>query len=118
MVDLCAPPAEVACHPGDENDQNELYLMCEDLKTGMSALDAKGIHCSEVQEPPGVCLGILLPPAVGSWGFISPNIPRQQSYNASCQPALGISQTNSLHDYRRTEGEISNGCRQNCFKVS
>ena len=26
------PPAEVACHPGDENDQHELYLMCEDLK--------------------------------------------------------------------------------------
>lgn len=23
------PPAEVACHPGDENDQHELYLMSD-----------------------------------------------------------------------------------------
>jgi catechol 2,3-dioxygenase-like lactoylglutathione lyase family enzyme len=49
------PPAEVACHPGDENAQHQLYLMCEDLKKTMSALDAKGIQCGEVQEPPGVC---------------------------------------------------------------
>ena len=46
------PPAEVACHPGDENNQHELYLMCDDLAAMMSALDAKGIHCSDAQEPP------------------------------------------------------------------
>jgi len=46
------PPAEVACHPGDENNQHELYLMCDDLAAMMSALDAKGIHCFEVQAPP------------------------------------------------------------------
>ncbi|PYS30199.1 MAG: extradiol dioxygenase, partial [Acidobacteria bacterium] len=42
------PPAELACHPGDGVDQHELYLMCDDLKLAMSALDAKGIHCSDV----------------------------------------------------------------------
>jgi catechol 2,3-dioxygenase-like lactoylglutathione lyase family enzyme len=54
------PPAEVACHPGDENDQHELYLMCEDLTQTIAALDAKGIHCSEVHEPPWGVLPILL----------------------------------------------------------
>ncbi|HEX7722754.1 MAG TPA: hypothetical protein VF397_11395 [Pyrinomonadaceae bacterium] len=68
------PPAEVACHPGDENDQHELYLMCDDLAAMMSALDAKGIHCSEVQEPPwGLLTKITLPG--GKLGLYQPKHP-------------------------------------------
>jgi catechol 2,3-dioxygenase-like lactoylglutathione lyase family enzyme len=44
------PPAEVAVHPAEENDRHELYLMCEDLKAEISALERKGVRCSEVQE--------------------------------------------------------------------
>ena len=35
------PPAEIACHPSDENNQHELFLMCEDLKVAMAALDTR-----------------------------------------------------------------------------
>ena len=36
------PPAEAAVHPMDENGGHELYFMCDDLKTEISALEAKG----------------------------------------------------------------------------
>src|SRR5262245_39414029 len=29
------PPAEVAVHPSDENDEHELFLMCDDIKAFM-----------------------------------------------------------------------------------
>src|SRR5947208_15672919 len=44
------PPAEVAFHPADENDRHELYFMCDDLKSEILALGAKGVRCSDVQE--------------------------------------------------------------------
>lgn len=69
------PPAEVACHPGDEDGIHELYLMCDDLKSTMSALDAKGIHCSEVQEPPWGSLTRITLPGGGKLGLYQPKHP-------------------------------------------
>ena len=69
------PPAEVACHPGEENNHHELYLMCEDLKQAMSALDAKGIHCGDVQEPPWGSLTTITLPGGGKLGLYQPKHP-------------------------------------------
>jgi hypothetical protein len=44
------PPAEVAVHPAEDNTSNELYLMCDDLKSEIASLLAKGVRCSDVQE--------------------------------------------------------------------
>jgi catechol 2,3-dioxygenase-like lactoylglutathione lyase family enzyme len=44
------PPAEVAVHPAEDVDRNDLYFMCEDLKAEISALGEKGVVCSKVQE--------------------------------------------------------------------
>ena len=44
------PPAEAAVHPMDENGGHELYFMCDDLKTEITALGEKGVRCSDVQE--------------------------------------------------------------------
>jgi catechol 2,3-dioxygenase-like lactoylglutathione lyase family enzyme len=44
------PPAEVAVHPAEDGDRNELYFMCNDLKAEILALGAKGVRCSETQE--------------------------------------------------------------------
>ena len=44
------PPAEAAVHPDEGNDRHELYFMCDDLPTEISALEEKGIRCSDVQE--------------------------------------------------------------------
>lgn len=77
------PPAEVAVHPADENDQHQLYLMCEDLQTIMSALDAKGIHCSEVQEPPWGSLTMISLPGGGNLGLYQPKHPTAASLKSS-----------------------------------
>jgi catechol 2,3-dioxygenase-like lactoylglutathione lyase family enzyme len=37
------PPAELACHPADEDGQHELYLMCVDVRSTVEALKAKGV---------------------------------------------------------------------------
>jgi len=44
------PPAEVAVHPAEDNDQHELYFMCDDLRAEILALGEKGVRCSEVHE--------------------------------------------------------------------
>ena len=69
------PPAEVACHPNEANDQHELYLMCEDLKATMAALQAKGISCGDVQEPPWGSLTHITLPGGGKLGLYQPKHP-------------------------------------------
>ena len=77
------PRAEVAVHPAQENDRHELYLMCEDLKTITSALDAKGIHCSEVQEPPWGSLTMITLPGGGQLGLYQPKHPTAAGLKSS-----------------------------------
>lgn len=77
------PPAEVACHPGDANDQHELYLMCEGLKQVMSALDAKGIQCAEVHEPPWGILTHIILPGGGKLGLYQPKHPTAANLKSS-----------------------------------
>ena len=43
------PPAEVAIHPGDENDVHELYLMCEDVDRLIADLQGHAIACAPVE---------------------------------------------------------------------
>jgi len=69
-------PAEVAVHPGGENDQHELYLMCEDLEQAIAALDAKGIQCTDMQEPPWGILTSIKLPGGGRLGLYQPKHAR------------------------------------------
>ena len=70
------PPAEVACHLGEDNDLHELFLMCEDLKTTMAALSAKGIDRTDVQEPPWGILTTIKLPRGGRLGLYQPKHAR------------------------------------------
>jgi catechol 2,3-dioxygenase-like lactoylglutathione lyase family enzyme len=70
------PPAEVACHPGAENNQHEMFLMCDDLKATIAELDAKGIQCTDLhQQPWGVLTKIKLPGG-GELGLYEPRHAR------------------------------------------
>ena len=42
------PPAEAAVHPGEENDMQALYLMCDDLDAEMARLAAANVVCDAV----------------------------------------------------------------------
>jgi hypothetical protein len=75
LVNLCAAAGRGGCHPAEANDQHQLYLMCEDLKQMMSALDVKGIHCSAVQEPPWGSLTMITLPGGGQLGLYQPRHP-------------------------------------------
>ena len=44
------PQAESAFHPAQTNDRHELYFMCDNLKSEIEALRAKGVECSMVAE--------------------------------------------------------------------
>ena len=43
------PPAEVAIHPGAENDVHELYLMCKDIERLISQMQSHAIACTSVE---------------------------------------------------------------------
>ena len=70
------PPAEVACHPGEENNQHEMFLMCDDLKATIAELDAKGIQCTDLQEPPWGILTKIKLPGGGELGLYQPKHAR------------------------------------------
>jgi len=69
------PPAEVAVHPDDENDRHELYLMCDDLKATIAALEKKGIAFEKPVEEPWGTLTRLTLPGGGRLGIYQPKHP-------------------------------------------
>ncbi len=69
------PPAELAAHPAEENGRHELYFMCDDLQSEMSALAEKGVHCSEVQEERWGSLTRIRLPGGGEVGLYQPRHP-------------------------------------------
>ncbi len=77
------PPSEVAVHPAEENNQHQLYLMCEDLETIMAALHAKGIQCTDVQQPPWGSLTTIRLPGGGDLGLYQPNHPTAAKLKSS-----------------------------------
>jgi len=66
------PPAEAAVHPAQENDRHELYLVCDDLKAEISALQGKGIQCSKVHEERWGSITRIRLPGGGQVGLYQP----------------------------------------------
>ena len=69
------PPAEAAFHPSEENDQHELYFMCDDLKATMAALKGKNVECGAVHEERWGSLTTMLLPGGGKIGLYQPKHP-------------------------------------------
>jgi catechol 2,3-dioxygenase-like lactoylglutathione lyase family enzyme len=69
------PPSEVAFHPADDNDRHELFFMCDDLKTEMSALADKGVKCSTVEEARWGSITRIQLPGGGKVGLYEPKHP-------------------------------------------
>jgi len=68
------PPGEAAVHPA-ENDRQELYFMCDDLKAEVSALQNKGIQCSEVEQARWGSITKIQLPGGGEVGLYQPKHP-------------------------------------------
>jgi hypothetical protein len=69
------PPAELAVHPAEEHACDELYFMCDDLKSEISALQEKGVRCSEVQEARWGSITKIRLPGGGEVGLYQPKHP-------------------------------------------
>jgi hypothetical protein len=68
------PPAEIAVHP-DATFRTELYLMCDDVRAEVKALEAKGVACAAIeQERWGLRTAITLPSG-GRLGLYQPTHP-------------------------------------------
>jgi catechol 2,3-dioxygenase-like lactoylglutathione lyase family enzyme len=75
------PPAEAAFHPAEENGRHELYLLCDDLKTEISALESKGVQCSQVHEERWGSITKIALPGGGELGLYQPRHPTAFALN-------------------------------------
>lgn len=73
------PPAELAIHPGPENEVHELYLMCDDIHAFCAEMDKHGIACTEVRDLGWGLLSGLTLPGGGSLGVYQPRHARPES---------------------------------------
>jgi hypothetical protein len=70
------PPAEVAVHPGDQNDLHELYLLTDDLEALMRNLRQRGVPCAEARTMSWGVLTQVMLPSGGKLGIYEPRHAR------------------------------------------
>jgi hypothetical protein len=70
------PPAEVAVHPGDQNDLHEFYLMCDDVKAFVAEMKKRKIVCGPVHDQGWGILTQLTLPGGGKLGVYQPRHAR------------------------------------------
>ena len=67
------PPAEIAAHPTEGPDHHELYLMCDDVRTTVEELKAKGVELAHpVRDQRFGLLTALVLPGGGEIGLYEP----------------------------------------------
>ena len=70
------PPAEVAVHPAEENNQHEFYLMCDDIEAFVAEMKEKQVTCGPVQDMGWGLLSQLTLPGGGNLGIYQPRPAR------------------------------------------
>ncbi len=70
------PPAELAVHPSDENDLQELYLMTDDLDLEMTRLKKAGVACEPASTQGWGRLTRITLPGGGKLGLYQPRHAR------------------------------------------
>jgi catechol 2,3-dioxygenase-like lactoylglutathione lyase family enzyme len=69
------PAAEVAFHSHDNNNQHEMFLVCDNLKAQMAALEKKGVRCGEIGEERWGTRTTISLPGGGEVGLYEPKHP-------------------------------------------
>jgi catechol 2,3-dioxygenase-like lactoylglutathione lyase family enzyme len=80
------PPAEVAVHPGEANDEHELFLMCDDVEAFVSEMRARGVECAPIQTPGWGVLTQIRLPGGGKLGVYQPRHARPEPMRAGKRP--------------------------------
>ena len=66
------PPAELAVHPAEENNRQELYLMCDDIRELVDRMKSMKVKCGKVQRLRWGWLTRLTLPGGGDLGVYQP----------------------------------------------
>lgn len=69
------PPAEIAVHPSDKNDVQEVYLMCDDVHALVDEMKKHRIECSPVEEQRWGSITRVTLPGGGKLGVYQPKHP-------------------------------------------
>jgi uncharacterized protein (TIGR02246 family) len=85
------PPAEVAVHPADGDERQELYLMCPDVDRFMADMSARGIVCAPVSDQRWGRLTRVTLPGGGALGVYEPRHARPPAPGAHPVPASDAS---------------------------
>ena len=70
------PPAEVAVHPSEKNDEHELYFICDDVEAFVAGMKAKNIACGPVRNQGWGLLTEVTLPGGGTVGVYEPRHAR------------------------------------------
>ncbi|MEO8431517.1 MAG: extradiol dioxygenase [Acidobacteriota bacterium] len=74
------PPAEIAVHPSDDNDEHELYLMCDDVQGFVAEMSKKKVACGAVEDLGWGLLTHLTLPGGGKLGVYQPRHARPPAW--------------------------------------
>ena len=70
------PPAELAVHPDGDESRHRLYLMCDDIRTTVEELEAKGVEFTrEISEERFGLMTALRLPDGGELAIYEPRHP-------------------------------------------
>jgi len=72
---FAVPAAEVAFHPHTQNNQHQLYLICDNLRREMAALRKKGVRFGEIAEERWGTRTTMLLPSGGVIGLYEAKHP-------------------------------------------
>jgi hypothetical protein len=73
------PPAELAVHPSDQNDKQELFLICDDIHAFIKEMERGGIKYSEIQNPGWGQITHISLPGGGQLGVYQPAHARPEA---------------------------------------
>jgi predicted enzyme related to lactoylglutathione lyase len=69
------PPAEIACHPAEQNGKQEIYLMCDDVAATVQSLKQHKVECDPVVDVRWGLLTHLSLPGGARLGLYQPKHP-------------------------------------------
>jgi hypothetical protein len=69
------PPAEIAVHPAAENDEHEIYLMCDDVGATIRDLKSQNVECTTPTDEGWGLLTHISLPSGGRLGLYQPRHP-------------------------------------------
>ena len=67
------PPAELAVHPSERNDTQELFLICEDVRVFVKEMARQAIQCSPIQNQNWGQITYISLPGGGKLGVYQPS---------------------------------------------